>query len=110
MHTHILVEDRETRARSTIAVPSAATRLSGVHRVKWHGAETKKYTEFYSLTHVVTGRALNQTPLTEAECEQLIDEVLACGIELDRIVDGETAKRFYADQLSQRGERLAGRI
>lgn len=107
MDISILVERQGIRAYTT--VNSEATRIPGVHRIRWVGARTKNYHTYFSLAHVATGRALNKVPLTIEESERLVDAILDCPVEWGRIDDGRTAMRYYADRLTNEAESLAGR-
>lgn len=108
MDISILIERHGIRAYTT--VNSEATRIPGVHRIRWVGARTRNYHDYFSLTHVATGRALNKTPLTADECDRLLDVLADCPVEWDRIVDGQTARKYYADRLTTEAEELAGRF
>ena len=107
----ILVEKRGIRAQVT-GIKSHATRIPGVHRTTWYGPETRTDSglgEFVSLTHTLTGRALNKVPLTADECDRLLDALMDCDIEWDKVTDGESGMRYYADRLSDEAAHLAGR-
>ena len=107
----ILVERHGVRAQVT-GIKSSATNIRGVHRTRWYGPETRTDTglgEFVSLVHVDTGRALNKVPLTVEESDRLLDALADCPIEWDKVVDGESGMRWYADKLSDEAARLAGR-
>jgi hypothetical protein len=112
MDITILIERNGNREYTT--VPASATRIPGVHRIRWVGARPKSYTDFFSLVYVATGRACNKVPLTMEESERLIDALIedsnsGNGVWWDRIVDYDTAIRYYANRLSPEAEKLAGR-
>ena len=94
--------------RSYTRVNSEATCIPGIHRTHWMGARTKNYHDYFSLTHVGTGRALNKVPLTSEECDRLVDALMDCPIEWERIVDGRTAQRYYVERLTEEVTQLAG--
>jgi hypothetical protein len=64
------------------------------------------------LTHVATGRALNKIPLTSDECDRLVDALIECPIEWDRISDDKQAEHpgipYYVNNLTTEARRLAG--
>lgn len=109
MDIRILIERDGIRDR--IVTESQATRIPGIHWVHWHGPQTRmdRGQEYFSLTHRLTGRALNTIPLTLDESERLLDALIECGVEWDRIVDGESGIKWYADKLSGEAMMLAGR-
>ena len=106
MDITILVERDGIRAHTS--VNSEATILPGVHRTHWIGSRTRNYHDYFSLTHLDTGRALNKVPLTADECDRLIESLADCPIEWDRITDGKTAIEFYAKRLTDEARTLAG--
>lgn len=114
MDITILIERNGIRAQTTVQ-SLGATRIPSVHRIRWYGAKTKTHHgEYYSLCHLPTGRSLNKVPLTMDESDRLIDTLIddgnsGNGVWWDRIVDGETAIKYYANRLSPEAERLAGR-
>ena len=107
MSITILIERQGIRAHRTV-YDSVSTRIPGVHKIHWTGTPIRTDREYYSLTHLETGRALNKIPLTSEECDRLVDALMDCPIEWERIVDGRTAKEFYAERLTAEAERIAG--
>jgi hypothetical protein len=108
MDINILVERDSIRAYTS--VNSEATRIPGIHKTHWIGPRTRNYHDYYSLTHVGTGRALNKVPLTDDECDRLVDSLIECQIEWDNIVDARTAREYYAGRLTDEASRLGGRF
>lgn len=109
MNITILIERHGIRDQ--VEVKSWATRIPGIHRILWYGTRTREDRgDYVSLVHVLTGRALNKSPLTVEESDHLLGALLECEIEWDRIVDGSTGERFYADRLTDEAEQLAGRF
>lgn len=108
MSINILVERHGIRAQVSVA-DSASTRIPGVHKIHWYGAPTRYDREYFSLVHLDTGRALNKVPLTTEEADRLVDALLDCPIELDKVKDFSTAKEYYVDRLTSEVEHLAGR-
>jgi len=106
MDISILIERQGVRSYTT--VNSEATRIDGVHRIRWYGARTKNYHDYWSLTHVATGRSLNKVPLTAEECDRLLDALADCPIEWERIEDGKTAQRYFVRQLTAEAADLTG--
>jgi hypothetical protein len=106
MDITILIESDGIRAYRT--VKSEATIIDGIHRIRWVGARAKNHRDYYSLVHVVTGRALNKVPLTEDEAGRLIDALLDDQIEFHKIDDVATAQKYYVDKLTDEAKRLAG--
>lgn len=114
MDITILIERDGIRAQATVQ-SLGATRIPSVHRIRWYGIKhNTHHGEYYSLCHIPTGRSLNRVPLTFDESERLIDVLVeddgnGNGVWWDRIVDGETAVRYYANRLSPEAESIAGR-
>lgn len=109
MEISILIERDGIRATAS-AQSLGSTRIAGVHRTRWYGARTKSHAGYYSLVHVATGRALNKAPLTMEQSDRLLDVLIAEDqVEWNRIIDGPTGIRFYADRLSVEAESLAGK-
>src|SRR6266849_4958354 len=106
MDITILIERNGIRAYTT--VPASATRIPGVHRIRWVGARTKSYTDFYSLVHVATGRSCNKVPLTLEESDRLVDALLDCPIDWNNI-DPDTkwpGRSWYAERLTEEAAKL----
>lgn len=106
MDINILIERNGVRLQTS--VPAEATGIEGVNRIRWVGARTKSYETYYSLVHVLTGRALNKVPLTEEESVLFVEALADCPVEFARIVDVETARRYYVQRLSSEAKRFAG--
>jgi hypothetical protein len=111
MDISILIERHGVRAYTT--VKSEATRISGVHKIRWYGAATRTGHghEYYSLAHVATGRALNKVPLTADECDRLLDALADCEIEWDAITPemGWFGLRYhFVNRLTAEALELAG--
>jgi hypothetical protein len=104
----ILVERNGIRAYTT--VNSESTRIPGVSRTHWMGPRTRDTRDYYSLTHLVTGRSLNKVPLTADECDRLVDALLDCPIEWERIVPEKPwpGREWYVDRLTDEAKQLAG--
>ena len=107
MDITILIERNGIRAQTS--VPAQATGIEGVNRIRWVGARPKNHDSYYSLVHVMTGRALNKVPLTEDESERLIEALMDCPVQFHKIVDGGTALEYYVKKLTAEAERLAGK-
>ena len=111
MDITILIERSGIRAYTT--VKSEATRIVGVHKIRWMGARANNHQDYYSLTHVATGRALNRVPLTADEADRLVDALIECPIEWEKISDDRRAQYpgvpWYTDRLTTEATRLAGR-
>lgn len=110
MDISILIERGGIRAYTT--VNSEATRIDGVYRIRWVGARTRNYHDYFSLAHVATGRSLNKVPLTLDESDRLLDALADCEIEWERI-DPDVrwpGKRWFVDKLTAEAEELAGRF
>jgi hypothetical protein len=110
MSITILVERDGIRAHRTV-YDSISTRIPGVAKIRWHGTPAKSDREYYSLTHIGTGRALNMIPLTTDEADRLVDALMDCPIEWDRIdVSGDEwpGRPWFTDNLSDEARRLAG--
>jgi hypothetical protein len=109
MDITILIERNGIRAYTT--VNSEATRIPGVHRIRWVGSRIRNYTDFYSLVHVATGRSCNKSPLTMEESERLVDALLDCPIGWDYIDPDERwpGKVWYTNRLTEEAANLAGR-
>jgi hypothetical protein len=107
MGVTILITSNGIRAHRTV-YDALSTRIRGVSKIRWYGPATRTDREYFSLSHDDTGRALNKVPLTSEEADRLIDELCECHIKWDRIVDGDTANRFYVERLSDGAKRIAG--
>lgn len=106
MDINILIE--RNGIRSQTSVPAEATGVEGVNRIRWVGARPKSHETYYSLVHVLTGRSLNKIPLTKDESVRFMEALADCPVEFDRIVDVDTARRYYVHRLSSEAKRLAG--
>jgi hypothetical protein len=98
MSITILVERDGIRAHRTV-YDSISTRIPGVAKIRWHGTPAKSDREYYSLTHVGTGRSLNMIPLTTDEADRLVDALSG---------DEWPGRPWFTDNLSDEARRLAG--
>ncbi len=108
MDINILVESNGVRRQTS--VKSEATSIPGVHQIHWYGERPNNRLDYYSLVHVMTGRALNKRPLTKGEAARLIGELkYECPeVDFDYVVDVSTAQQFYVAGLSEQAAKLVG--
>ncbi len=106
MQTSVLIERQGKREQ--VYVKSEATRIEGIQRIKWIGSRPINYGDYYSLVHVLTGRAINRKPLTETNCDRLVHALKDSSVEFDQVFDVHTAHRFFVDRLTYEARELIG--